>query len=214
MTTEEQRKIVRELGRLYPETKCFLDHGKDYELLFAVILSAQATDVSVNKATKSLFKAFPTLESFAKATPETIEPYIKSVGLSKTKSRHLVDAAKKLLSEHAGELPKDRKALMSLPGVGFKTSGVVLAELYDFPYIPVDTHVHRVSQRLGLVKKGLSPEETEKALERKLEGLHPIEFHRQLILFGRNVCTARNPRCMECPLKDLCRDWKQRKKGA
>ena len=107
MTTEEQRKIVRELGRLYPETKCFLDHGKDYELLFAVILSAQATDVSVNKATKSLFKAFPTLESFAKATPETIEPYIKSVGLSKTKSRHLVDAAKKLLSEHAGELPKD-----------------------------------------------------------------------------------------------------------
>ena len=210
MTTENLEGILKELERLYPVTECFLHYRKDYELLFAVMLSAQATDVSVNKATAILFRDYPTLESLASAAPEDIVPYIRSVGLSKTKSNHLVEAARILLSEYGGILPRDREKLMALPGVGFKTSGVVLAELYDFPYLPVDTHVKRVTARLGIVSESLSPEKTELALERKIHKEHLIGIHRRFILLGRNLCLARGPKCDICPLRPYCREGKKK----
>ncbi len=205
MTTETLERILSVLDGLYPRTECFLHHTKDYELLFAVILSAQATDVSVNRVTETLFQHYPSLESFGKATVEDIQKEIKSIGLSKAKSEYLVKTARILLAEYGGVLPKDREKLMTLPGVGFKTSGVVLAELYDDPYLPVDTHVKRVVSRLGIVSEKLTPEETELALEKKIHKDHIIQIHRRFILFGRNVCLARNPRCENCPLNDCCR---------
>ena len=210
MTTETLERILSVLEDLYPETECFLHHEKDYELLFAVILSAQATDVSVNKVTKTLFWHYPDLESFAKAKAEDIQKEIKSIGLSKTKSEYLVKTARILLEEYKGEVPKDREKLMALPGVGFKTSGVVLAELYDYPFLPVDTHVKRVTSRLGIVSEKLTPEQTEIALEKKIHQDHIIQVHRRFILFGRNVCLARNPQCGICPLRDCCYEYRKK----
>lgn len=209
--TRKASRVLSVLETLYPETACFLDHGTDYELLLAVILSAQASDRSVNKATARLFRDYPTLESIAKAEPEDILPYIKDVGLGKSKSAYLVRTARLLLSKHGGLVPRDRTALMALPGVGYKTSGVVLAELYDAPYIPVDTHVQRVATRLGLTTEK-DPTKTERVLEKAFEGGHLIDIHRKLILFGRNVCHAVKPSCGDCPLREECVYTKAQKK--
>lgn len=213
VTNENLEKIVDELKWRYPDTHCFLNYNKDYELLFAVILSAQATDKSVNEATEKLFVSYPRLEDYVPENQEGIYRCIRKVGLAKNKCGFLLKTAAILLSCYDGKVPKDRSSLMELPGVGYKTSGVVLAELYDEAYIPVDTHVYRVSHRLGIVKNDLSLEETETALEKKFRKFHSIEIHRQLILFGRNICKANRPECDVCPFVSFCRYFRNSGKG-
>ena len=215
MTSEERVPFIRkELDSLYPETHTFLHYEKDYELLFATILSAQATDRSVNACTRVLFAEYPSLESFANAKEEDLLPLLRPVGLGKSKAHYLVSCAKVLLEKYNGRLPKDRETLVTLPGVGVKTSGVVLGELYDAPYLPVDTHVFRVSHRLGLVPDRVkTPEESEKRLEKLFLGEKSlIHRHRQLILLGRNYCMARNPHCSTCPLAPYCKYNQQNQK--
>ncbi len=197
------------LAKEYPRTASFLHYGNDWQLLFAVILSAQATDKSVNEATSLLFARYPKLSDYREENLPGILACISHIGLGKTKARYLILSAKELLRNYGGKVPKDRTRLRSLPGVGYKTSGVVLAELYDFPYIPVDTHIHRVSLRLGLVKKGTSAEETEKALEKLFAKEHGIERHHRLILFGRNICPSQSPHCGDCPFSSFCLEYQR-----
>ena len=204
--------IAEKLQEKYPQTECFLHYKKAYELLFAVILSAQATDKSVNLATEKLFALCPSLEDYKIENQEKILACIKPVGLSKNKCQYLLETAKILQDKYHGEVPRLRDELMTLPGVGYKTSGVVLAELYNDPYIPVDTHVFRVSHRLGIVKDSLTPEKTEIALEKLFKGYVHIHLHRQLILLGREVCKAKNESCLECPMKEVCSYFKKKNK--
>ncbi len=206
--TARKELVYSELEKLYPTTTCFLNYSKDYELLLAVILSAQSTDKAVNQATKVLFAKFPTLESYQEDKKKEIIDCIKKVGLANNKAEFLIQASKKLLLDFGGKVPADRSELLKFKGVGIKTSAVVLGELYDQKYIPVDTHVHRVSQRLGLVKSGTDPEETEIILERLYKDKGDINFHRRLILFGREICMAKNPHCSACPLSAICKSKK------
>lgn len=210
MTRAEIQGFLKRLEECFPHTECFLHHENDWQLLIAILLSAQATDKSVNEATKVLFFHFPTLESLAKAEEEEIEKDIHKVGLSRSKAKNVKMTAQILLEKYGAEVPKDREELEKLPGIGHKTSGVFLAEEYQYPYLPVDTHVHRVTERLGLVPKGLTPDEVEEILERKLKASVPIETHRRLILLGRNYCLARNPHCLDCPVREFCKEGKKK----
>ncbi len=204
--------IASTLQLLYPKTETFLHYQKDWQLLFATILSAQATDRSVNQATEKLFARFPMLDGYREENRAEILSCIKAVGLSNAKAGYLIQSAKILVEDYNGTLPKDREKLVLLPGCGHKTASVVLAELYDFPYIPVDTHVHRVSARLGIVKEKTSPEKTEERLEKLFQGYHAIHLHRQLILFGRNICHALHPECESCPFLSFCPFGRKRMK--
>lgn len=184
-------KVKAFLDREYGLIATYLhyDRSKPYQLLFCIMLSAQTTDGAVNKVTPILFARYQTLKDLAKANEREVEAIIRPVGLAPTKARHLVKAAQMVLTDFKGQLPKDRKALMALPGVGYKTAGVYLGERYDFPYIPVDTHVAVVAQKLGFVAKGTSPERIERTLEKCFGGLGDLmNTHRQLIMFGRKVC--------------------------
>lgn len=191
------------------ETELHYD-GTTFQLLVAVILSAQCTDRRVNMVTPELFRAFPTPQKLAQATFEEVFPYIKSVSYPNSKTTHLIAAAQKICSDFGGEVPQTVDELMSLPGVGRKTANVVASIVYDEPVIAVDTHVFRVSRRLGL-----SSGKTVEAVERDLERHIPVEdratAHHWLILHGRYVCTARNPKCESCPLTEWCRDFAARK---
>lgn len=203
--------IALKLEELYPETKTFLNFESDWQLLFAVILSAQATDVSVNEATAKLFVNFPKLEDYTQERREEIHACIKKVGLGKSKTEYLIKTATILLEQYDGHVPTDRLELQKLPGVGYKTSGVVLAEYYNYPYIPVDTHVLRVTHRLGIVPESYDPTKTENKLEKIFDVPSFIHLHRQFILLGRNICTARSEKCEICPLRDVCRYFKKKK---
>lgn len=197
--------IADELQKLYPETKTFLNFNSDWQLLFAVILSAQATDISVNEATNILFVKYPDLSCYTDENKEGIKECIKRVGLSNSKSNYLIQTAKILLEQYGGVVPRNRDLLQKLPGVGFKTSGVVLAEYYQEPYIPVDTHVYRVTHRLGIVPSTYDPKKTELKLEKIFDVPSQIHLHRQFILLGRNICLARGEKCELCPLSSVCR---------
>lgn len=202
-------RIFDFLDQRFPNAHCELNYSKDYELLIAVVLSAQATDKSVNLVTKNLFSSYPTLLSLANAKAEDIEKIINSVGLSRTKSKNVVLLANGLVDRFDGKVPSDRKDLMSLPGVGRKTANVVRIEYFKIPEIPVDTHVERVSKRLGLAKEGDDVLEVENKLRRKIPKERLIKAHHQLIFFGRYLCKSQNPLCKECPLKDLCKVYKK-----
>ena len=205
MTRVNKAKLVASyLNQAYPPTSSFLHYTKDWELLFAVILSAQATDKSVNEATKCLFTSFPELEDYTGTNRDGILKCIRHVGLGKSKANYLIEAASVLLNEFGGKVPKDRQLLRKLPGVGYKTSGVVLAELYDYPYIPVDTHIFRVTHRIGLVKDNLTAEKTEPELEQLFKDEHAIDRHHSLILFGRERCKSIAPSCEKCPFSSFC----------
>lgn len=189
-------KVKAFLDKEYGQIPTYLhyDKAKPFELLFCIMLSAQTTDIAVNRVTPILFSKYQTLESLASADTKDVESIIRPVGLAPTKAKHLVETAKKLVTDFKGQIPKDRKVLMSLPGVGYKTAGVYLGELYDFPYIPVDTHVAVVAQKLGFVPKNTSPEKIEKTLEKYFQGLGDLmNTHRQLIMFGRKVCHPATP---------------------
>lgn len=202
--SEKVEIILSTLSKLFPKTECFLNYKKDYELLFAVILSAQATDKSVNSATSRLFSSFKTLDDYTYSRKDEIFNFIKSIGLGKSKCEYILKSAYKLRDEFNYLIPRNRDILTTFPGVGYKTSGVVLAELYDYPYIPVDTHVYRVSKRLGLISQSVSLIDCEKVLENIFLVDHRIQLHRRFILFGREICYSRNPHCEICPLKKIC----------
>lgn len=200
-------KIVNYLEELYPNASCELNYSKDYELLIAVMLSAQTTDVSVNKVTGILFTKYPTLEMLANANIEEIMEIIKPIGTYRKKSQNIIEIAQSLLENYNSVVPNNREYLESLPGVGRKTANVILSNLYNEPVLAVDTHIKRVSYRLGLAK------ETDDVLvvEKKLTKIFPKEkinkLHHQLIFFGRYHCKARNPNCQNCKLTDLCKHF-------
>lgn len=193
----------------FPDAKCELNYRKDYELLIAVMLSAQTTDKAVNKVTEVLFDRYPSLEELSKAEINDVEKIIHSVGLSKTKAVNVVSIANELITRFNSIVPSSREELMSLNGVGRKTANVVRIEYFKIPEIPVDTHVERVSKRLTLAKDTDSTLDVELKLKRKLPKERLIKAHHQLIFFGRYMCKSQSPICEDCPFKDFCRYQKK-----
>lgn len=188
-----------------PVAETELTYDTPFHLLVAVILSAQCTDKRVNMVTPPLFAAYPDAASMARATEEEIYPYIKSVSYPNNKTRSLLGMARMLTEEFNGEVPSDIDSLMRLPGVGRKTANVILAVVYDRAAMAVDTHVFRVSERIGLTTGSKNPLQTEKALVSHIAEADIPDAHHWLILHGRYVCKARRPDCLNCPLTDLCR---------
>jgi endonuclease-3 len=181
-------------------------YRKDYELLIAVVLSAQTTDQAVNQVTPVLFKRFPTLKALANAKLKHIEEVIQTIGLFRTKAKHIHQLAKILIEQYQGRVPSDKAALTSLPGVGNKTANVVRAEIFKIPEIAVDTHVHRLARRLGFTKKHDDVTVTEAKLRRAIPESRYIQLHHQLIHFGRYACKAKKPMCQSCGLVAYCKE--------
>ena len=203
---DTRQEILRILAATYPEARPELNFSNPYETLVAVMLSAQCTDRRVNIVTPPLYRRFPTPSDLASATFDEVYPYVKSVSYPNSKTTHLIAMAQKLLADFGGEVPSDIDALMSLPGVGRKTANVIASVVYDQPVIAVDTHVFRVSHRLGL-SDGKTPLEVERDLERHIPAERRAIAHHWLILHGRYTCTARNPKCADCGLAEWCRDY-------
>lgn len=189
----------------FPDAKIELTYniGDPFTLLAAVILSAQTTDVNVNKATPKLFEKFPDVYAFAKASASEVEPYVRSLGFFRNKAKSLCGAARIIVEEFAGKLPSDRSVLETLPGVGSKTAAVVVSNIFGEPAIAVDTHVARISKRLGLTKE-THPDKIEKDLNRLLPRDRLTDAHHAFIWHGRRICKARKPLCSECPVEDRC----------
>ena len=198
-------RILRYLDELFPNPNCELDYNEDYELLIAIVLSAQTTDKRVNKVTKVLFDKYPSLESLSNAHILDIEDIIREIGTFRRKSVYVRDIAKRLIDDGYGHVPNDRKYIESLPGVGRKTANVFLSNIYDVEAIAVDTHVARVSKRLGLVNKNDDVSMIEKKLEKKIPNDRWGKTHHQLVLFGRYNCKAIKPLCGDCKIKDICK---------
>lgn len=205
MTIKERIEgLIEWFEREMPDPKTELEYDTPFHLLLAVILSAQCTDKRVNIVTPPLFKAFPTSKELAAATPEEVYEFIKSVTFPNNKTRHLLNAARILEEEFGGEMPQDIDGLMKLPGVGRKTANVMLAVVWGKAAMAVDTHVFRVSNRIGLTRNSKSPAETEKKLVKHFpEELLP-KAHHWLILHGRYVCKAKKPDCLNCGISHLC----------
>lgn len=202
---EEARTILSEITKMFPDATIELNYNQAHELLIAIMLSAQTTDVAVNKITKKLFEDFPKLEDYAKADQSKLESYIRTIGLYRNKAKNLKKLAQMILDQYQGQIPKSQKLLERIPGVGRKTANVFLAEYYKVPRIAVDTHVSRVSIRLGLAKKGDSPKQVEEKLMKIYDKEQWISLHHKFIHFGRYFCKARNPQCKECPLLSICK---------
>ncbi len=195
--------INDKLDKMFPDAKCELNYNKDYELLIATVLSAQCTDKRVNEVTKVLWKKYD-LNTLAKAKKKDIEDIIRSCGSYTKKSDYIITIAKKLVSECNGIVPNDRDYLENLPGVGRKTTNVVLSNLYDVPAIAVDTHVERVSKRLRLASKNDSVLEVENKLMKKIPKDKWSRTHHQMVLFGRYICKAAKPDCGNCLFNEEC----------
>ena len=202
-------RLLKHLDEMIPNPRCELDYNKDYELLIATVLSAQCTDARVNKVTKEIFKKYD-IFSLSNAAEKDIESIIYSCGNYKKKSVYIINIAKSLVNDFNGIVPNDREYLESLPGVGRKTTNVVLSNLFNIPAIAVDTHVDRISKRLGLAKKDDSVYTVEKKLMKKLPKDKWSRTHHQLVLFGRYICKSQNPNCNECKLKEYCKYIKKR----
>lgn len=198
------RRIVDALKLLYPDALCSLHYEKDYELLFAVRLSAQCTDARVNLVTPTLFAKFPTLEAFAAASYEEVGEVIRSCGFFNTKSRDLVECAKLLLSRHGGRVPATMDELTALPGIGRKTANLILGDIYRQPAYVCDTHCIRITGRLGLTDGSKDPLKVEQQLRAVLPPEESSDFCHRMVLFGRDVCTARKAHCEACPLRADC----------
>ena len=205
MTKKERiGHILEELDKAYTtEKKCWLNHENAWQLLIATILSAQCTDARVNIVTADLFKKYPSLEAFAEADLSVLEKDIHSTGFFHSKAKNIIGCAKILVNEYGGNVPSDIDVLTGLPGVGRKTANVIRGNIYDIPSIVVDTHVGRISRKLGLTKSE-DPKAVEKDLEKVLPKDHWILWNIQIINHGRNVCTARNPKCDKCTLSGYC----------
>ncbi len=204
----KETDIMEYFDEILPNAACELNYSKDYELVIAVMLSAQTTDKSVNQVTAHLFKDFPTLKSLADAKYEDIANEIRSLGLYQTKSKNIILIAKQILDVFDGKVPSDKQKLMTLPGVGNKTANVIRAEIFKIPEFPVDTHIARISKRLGLAKSDDDVLTIEKKLRRKFPRERYILLHHQFIHFGRYICKAKNPDCKNCKLTKYCRENK------
>jgi endonuclease-3 len=201
---ERVTDILKRLNELYPEVTCALTYSSAWELLVATILSAQSTDVNVNRVTPELFRKYPTVEAFAALTPEQLEPDVRSTGFFRNKSKSVVGAAKKLVAEFGGQVPDDIDKLLTLPGVARKTANVVLGSWFKKAEgVVVDTHVHRISRRLELTKEN-DPPKIEQDLMKIIPRDRWILFSHQIIWHGRKICFARKPSCVECPLESIC----------
>lgn len=201
---ERVAEILKRLNDLYPDVTCALTHTTPWELLVATILSAQSTDVNVNRVTPELFRKYPTVEAFAAITPEQLEPDVRSTGFFRNKSKSVVGAAKKIVAEFGGQVPDDIEKLLTLPGVARKTANVVLGTWFKKAEgVVVDTHVHRISRRLELTKEN-DPQKIEQDLMKIIPRERWILFSHQVIWHGRKLCIARKPKCAECALENIC----------
>jgi endonuclease-3 len=207
------RYCLDQMGLMFPEAHCELIHSNPFELVIAVALSAQCTDVLVNKVTKKLFEKYKTPEDYLKVTLEELQNDIRSIGLYRNKAKNIQNLCRMILNEYHGEIPMDRDELTKLPGVGRKTANVVVSVAFNVPAIAVDTHVERVSKRLGICRWKDSVLEVEKTLMRKVPKDEWSLTHHRLIFFGRYHCKAQNPQCSSCPLLEICREGKKRMKG-
>ena len=203
MNATRRRAIFERLRAANPSPKTELEYSTPFQLLIAVVLSAQATDVSVNKATRSLFPDAPTPEAMLGLGEEGVRAHIRNIGLFNAKAKNVIAACRLLIERHGGEVPSNREALESLPGVGRKTANVVLNTAFGVPVIAVDTHIFRVANRTRLAR-GKTPREVEDRLERWTPREFKRDAHHWLILHGRYVCTARKPACGDCIIADLC----------
>lgn len=208
-TVQEKISFIREaLGTLYPEPKSELIYKSPFQLLIATILAAQATDKQVNKITRELFRIAPDAASMSLLDLGTVKSLVSSINYFNNKAKNILAVSLKLAEEYHGDVPESRDALESLPGVGRKTANVVLSNAFRRPVMPVDTHVHRVSNRIGLVKTS-KPEATEAGLIAIIPEEWVIDFHHYLLLHGRYTCKAKKPECPRCVLRDIC-DWPEK----
>ena len=198
------KRIIETLKGLYPEGLCSLQYEKDYELLFAVRLSAQCTDQRVNQVTPALYTRFPTLESFAEADPKEVGEYIHSCWFYNGKAKDIVLCARRLLADFGGKVPGTMETLTSLPGVGRKTANLILGDIYGQPAYVCDTHCIRITGRLGLTDGSKDPLQVERQLREILPPKESNNFCHRMVLFGRDTCTARSPKCEGCPLAKDC----------
>lgn len=198
------------IADMFPEAKGELEWEKPYQLLIAVILSAQTTDKAVNKVTPFLWAKYPNLEDLASANLTDVELILKSIGLYKTKARNIIKTAQILVDNYNGQVPKTHKELEALPGVGRKTANVVLGEVYAIPGIAVDTHVSRVAKRLNISSQDADVKEIEADLMQKIPKKDWVISHHRLIFFGRYHCLAKNPKCEVCPLQSYCLYYKNK----
>ena len=210
-TAERYARLIAYFEKARPEAQSELHYDNPYQLLVAVMLSAQCTDKRVNMVTPALFAAYPDAKALAVASVEDIYSYVKSVSYPNSKSRHLKAMAEKLLADFDGEVPDDVDKLQTLPGVGRKTANVIAAVIFNQSVMPVDTHVFRVSNRIGLTTNSKTPLQTELTLERHIPAEKIPVAHHWLILHGRYVCTARSPHCSECGISDICRHYNKLK---
>ncbi|MCY8518344.1 endonuclease III [Bacillus atrophaeus] len=205
---------LEKIGDMFPNAECELVHSNPFELVVAVALSAQCTDALVNRVTKTIFQKYKRPEDYLAVPLEELQQDIRSIGLYRNKAKNIQKLSKMIIEEYGGEVPKDRDELVKLPGVGRKTANVVVSVAFGVPAIAVDTHVERVSKRLGICRWKDSVLEVEKALMRKVPEDEWSVTHHRLIFFGRYHCKAQSPRCAECPLLSLCREGQKRdKKG-
>ena len=210
MTKNEKKarlaKIVERLKEIYPSAECALEYGGDaWKLLVMARLSAQCTDARVNIVSRKLFSAFPTAEAMAAAELSEIEEIIKPCGLYKMKAKNIRDSSEALINEYGGKLPADMDELLKLPGVGRKIANLLLGDVFKLPAIVCDTHCIRISGRLGMYpEKEKNPEKVEKILRSLIDLNEGSDFCHRIVIFGREVCTARNPACNKCPLAALC----------
>ena len=201
--------LLSYLDELFPDSKCELFYTKDYELVIAVMLSAQTTDKSVNAVTSVLFNKYQSLDALNEAPLEDIENIIKQIGLYKNKAKNLKGIVKDLIERFNYQVPSDKDLLMTLPGVGNKTAGVIRAEIFKIPDLPVDTHILRIAKRLKLAKRDDEPIDVEHKLKRLIPEERWIKSHHQLIHFGRYFCTARSPMCEKCKISGMCMNNKK-----
>ena len=203
--------ILNFLGELYPNASCELNYNSPYQLLIAVILSAQCTDKRVNQVTEKLFKIAPTPQKMQDLGEIKLKQIIKSCGFYNNKAKNIITCTNDIITKFNGEVPAIMKDLTALAGVGRKTANVVLGECFNIPSIAVDTHVLRVSKRLGLTSNNSTPEKCEKDLLKKIKKENQVKFHHQMIHFGRYYCKALKPNCSECKLYDICKNNKKRR---
>ena len=203
------KRIIEELKGLYPDALCSLTYEKDYELLFAVRLSAQCTDARVNMVTPSLYAKFPTLEAFAGATYEEVGEAIRSCGFYNTKAKDIVECAKVLIDQYGGKVPGTMEELTALPGIGRKTANLILGDVYGQPAYVCDTHCIRITGRLGLTDGSKDPLSVEKQLREVIPGKESSNFCHRMVLHGRALCMARKPNCAACPLVKDCDYFKK-----
>jgi endonuclease-3 len=214
MNAVKIRHVLNTIAEMFPNARCELNHRNPFELTIAVLLSAQCTDETVNKVTASLFDKYRTPQHYLNVPQEELENDIRRIGLFRNKAANIQKLCRIIIDKHGGEIPSEHEALMELPGVGRKTANVVVSNAFDVPAIAVDTHVERVSKRLGIAKADDSVLEVEKKLMRKVPREEWTMTHHRLIFFGRYHCKAQNPKCDLCPLLELCKEGKTRMKAA